>query len=257
MKSIFLLFFVAATLFGQSCKTSSQATTTSVPVDPKATAIAQEVLAALGGRKAWEDTRFIAWTFNNQYHIWDKKTNDLRYERGDSLVVLSNLSTRQGQVFLRGTQVTDTTRASPLIRRMYPMWANNSYWLLMPYKILDPGVTLRYKGDGTTQAGAPADMLEMTFSQVGVTPDNKYLLAVDKKSRLITEWSYFAKYTDEKPNFTRPWTNYQKYGKLLLSSGRSTDPNDRLNIKDIHAAATLDPALFTQKTVVDRQAIWK
>ncbi|ALJ01260.1 hypothetical protein DC20_06125 [Rufibacter tibetensis] len=235
------------------CQTSAPAAQGSA--DAKAAAIAQEVMQALGGKKAWDNTRYLAWTFNNQYHLWDKKTNDLRYERGDSLVVISNLDTKQGKVFLRGTQVTDTTKANPQLRRMYPTWANNSYWFIMPYKLQDAGVTLTYVGEGKTQAGASADILQMTFNKVGVTPDNKYLLAVDKQSRLITEWNYFAKFTDEKPAFTRPWTNYQRYGDIMLSSGRSTDTADRLNIRDIAAPASVAPELFNSSTPINRSQI--
>jgi hypothetical protein len=125
----------------------------------------------------------------------------------------------------------------------------------MPYKLQDAGVTLKYVGEGQTQAGAPADILQMTFNKVGVTPDNKYLLAVDKKSRLVTEWSYFGKFTDEKPAFTRPWTNYQRYGDILLSSGRSTDPNDRLNIKDIAVPATVSAEVFRSPTPLDKSKL--
>jgi hypothetical protein len=250
MRLFFLYLFLSSSMLLVKCgSTSPEALGTA---DPKAAALAKEVMQAMGGRKAWEDTRFLAWTFNNQYHLWDRKTNDLRYERGDSLVVISNLDTKKGQVFLRGTQVTDTTKANPWLRRMYPTWANNSYWFIMPYKLQDAGVTLKYVGEGQTQAGAPADILEMTFQKVGVTPDNKYLLAIDKKSHLITEWSYFAKYTDPNPAFTRPWTNYQRYGNLLLSSGRSTDPNDRLNIRDIAAPANVAPDVFSSPKPINR-----
>ncbi|KAA6433172.1 hypothetical protein ACD591_05790 [Rufibacter glacialis] len=254
MRLILFLLLFSGSLLSLKCQQNAPATENST-ADPKAAAIAQNVMEALGGQEGWDNTRYLAWTFNNQYHVWDKKTNDLRYERGDSLVVIYNLDNKEGQVFLRGTQVTDTATANPILRRMYPAWANNSYWLLMPYKLQDPGVTLAYVGEGKTQAGAPAEILQMTFSKVGVTPENKYLVAVDKQSNLITEWSYFSKYTDDTATFTRPWTNYQRYGDILLSSGRSTDPADRVNIRDIAVPASLPAEVFKSPTPLDRSRI--
>ena len=29
----------------------------------------------------------------------------------------------------------------------YAIWVNDTYWLLMPYKMKDPGVTLAYDGE--------------------------------------------------------------------------------------------------------------
>ena len=48
-------------------------------------------------------------------------------------------------------------------------WINDTYWLVMPFKLKDSGVTLKYVGDGKTQAGDDADVLAMTFKNVGVT----------------------------------------------------------------------------------------
>ena len=38
-------------------------------------------------------------------------------------------------------------------------WINDSYWLVMPYKLLDPGVRLRHLGERTTSEGETADVL--------------------------------------------------------------------------------------------------
>ena len=69
----------------------------------------------------------------------------------------------------------------------------------------------------------------MTFSKVGVTPDNKYQVWVDKKTHLVTQWAYFEKFTDEKPEFQQAWTDYKKYGQILLSSGRGKENGSTLN----------------------------
>jgi len=208
--------------------------------DAKATAIADKVIKNMGGEKAWNNTRFLAWTWRNQYHVWDKFENNFRWEK-DTLVVIANLNTRQGKAYSKGKDITNEAAGQKLIQNMYPVWANNSYWFIMPFKLKDNGVSLKYKGDGTTQAGEQADLLELTFEKVGVTPDNRYILAVDKKSGLITEWSYFRNYTDEKPGFTMPWTNYQTYDKIKISSGRG---DAKMGITDIAVLDKVPDAVF-------------
>ena len=44
----------------------------------------------------------------------------------------------------------------------------------MPYKLKDSGVTLKYKGQDTLETGHPAEKLQLTFEEVGKTPENKY-----------------------------------------------------------------------------------
>jgi len=200
-----------------------------VNLDVQATAIADKVIKTMGGHKAWDNTRILAWTWRDQYHVWDKYDNNFRWEK-DTLVVIANLDTRQGKAYSKGRDITDEAAGQKLIQNMYPIWANNSYWFIMPFKLKDNGVKLKYKGIGTTQAGENADLLELTFENVGVTPDNRYILAVNKNSGLITEWSYFKKYTDEKPGFTMPWTDYQTYGKIKISSGRGDAKMGMTNI---------------------------
>ena len=49
--------------------------------DKEAIAIADEVMEAMGGRKAYDNTRFISWNFfGARKHIWDKQTGDVRIE---------------------------------------------------------------------------------------------------------------------------------------------------------------------------------
>jgi hypothetical protein len=57
---------------------------------------------------------------------------------------------------------------------------------------------------------------------VGVTPDNKYHVWVDKKSRLVTQWAFFEKFTDEKPGLMNAWSGYIKVGKILISTERGS-----------------------------------
>lgn len=192
--------------------------------DAKAMAIADEVMQAMGGRQAWDDTRYISWGFfNRRKLLWDKQAGICRIEwLTRPLKVLINLNDGTGKVSLGGVIQTHPDSLAKYLDMGKKVWINDSYWLVMPFKLKDSGVTLKYLGDAKTEAGAAADLLQMTFAGVDVTPDNKYQVWVDKKTRLITQWAYFEKFSDEKPAILNAWGNYKRCGKILLSSERGS-----------------------------------
>ena len=190
--------------------------------DPKAVQLADEVMAAMGGRKAWDNTHLIAWNFfGARKLIWDKWTGNVRVDNlKDDQTVLLNINNDKGRVFRNGAELTEPDSVAKYVKQAKGAWINDSYWLLMPFKLKDSGVTLKYLGEEPTADNKPADMLQMTFKNVGNTPDNRYKIWVDKPSHLVTQWAYYPKATDAQPRFTLPWIDYQKHGDILLSGER-------------------------------------
>ncbi|WP_266369434.1 hypothetical protein [Tellurirhabdus rosea] len=210
--------------------------------DARAVQIADQVMAAMGGRKAWDNVHYLAWTFfGNRRLIWDKWTGNVRIDnlKNDQTVVL-NVNNEQGRVFRNGKEETGPDSVAKYVKQARAAWINDSYWLVMPYKLKDSGVTLKYLGEEAAQDGKPADVIQLTFKGVGVTPENKYKVWVDKTSHLVSQWAYFPKYTDEAPRFTLPWTDYKKYGGILLSGKRG----DR-ELTDIMVFTGLPGEVFT------------
>ena len=188
--------------------------------DQKAIAIADEVMVRLGGRQNWDDTRYITWRFfGGRLHVWDKWSGNIRFEQGDA-VVLMNIHTRQGKVWQGGKETVVADSLAKWLDSGYKSWINDSYWIAMPYKLKDTGVTLKYGGQGQTQEGRAADILVLTFAGVGVTPQNKYDVYVDKESRLVTQWAFYSTVGDAEPRFITPWANWRQYGRIWLSDGR-------------------------------------
>jgi len=197
--------------------------------DARAIAIADEVMAALGGRAAWDDTRFLTWSFfGRRTHVWDKQSGDLRYDDGDRLVLM-NLNTKEGKVFENGQELEGAAKDEAL-HDTESAWINDSYWVFMPYKLKDTGVTLKYAGTGSTAAGESADILELTFKGVGRTPDNKYHVYVEESSRLVTQWDYYQVATDAEPRFQIPWKDWQRKGSILLSANRGERQHENVAV---------------------------
>lgn len=206
--------------------------------DLLATLIADKVMLAMGGRQAWDATRFLSWNFfGSRLHYWDKHTGAVRIEDLKSdLQVLMNIHTKEGMVQKNGEQLSGDS-LSYYLDRGYGWWVNDSYWLIMPYKLKDTGVTLKYMGTDTAKS---ADQLQMTFEEVGVTPENIYHVWVDIDSKLVTSWAYYKDSTVLEPRFDLPWTDYQQYGSILLSSKRG-----QYELTDIQVLDSLDGSFFT------------
>ena len=215
--------------------------------DARAVALANRVMQQMGGYDAWKKARYFGWGFfGGQYQIWDKYTGDFHWEK-DTLVANYNLRTQRGRVFSRGKDISATPAGQKLLANLTPIWINNSWWLLMPFKLKDSGVTLTYKGPGKLMSGAPADVLQMTFKNVGVTPENRYEVLVSRTSGLVEEWAYFPKASDAKPAFRRRWNDYRKHGSLAAGRDEATKP---ARLDDIAQVQTLPAGVMSSPTPV-------
>ncbi|MEM6380079.1 MAG: hypothetical protein AAF705_17935 [Bacteroidota bacterium] len=216
--------------------------------DEKAMAIADEVMEAMGGRQAWDTTRFIQWTFfGRRTLLWDKQTGNVRVDvPGDSTIYLVNINDETGKVQLKGQDISASDTLQTYVERGKSIWINDSYWLVMPFKLKDSGVTLKYIGQDTMNGGIKADVLELTFAEVGRTPDNKYKVYVDLEDRMVKQWDFFSKYDDPAPRMSTPWQDYKPYGALMLSGNRG-----RGQLTDIKVLNEVPETAFTDFAAID------
>jgi hypothetical protein len=211
--------------------------------DPSAIQLADSIMHAMGGRENWDNTRYISWTFFGRRDlVWDKHTGRVRIDsKPDSTIYLVNVNTGEGKVKIKGTEITEPDSLKKLVDKAKSIWINDSYWLVMPFKLKDTGVTLKYMGEDTLK-GERFNTLVLTFREVGVTPQNKYKLYVDINEKLVRNWAYYSNADQDTANFIRPWDNYLKYGTILLSADRS----DKGGPSNVKVEATLPDKLFTE-----------
>lgn len=211
--------------------------------DPAAIELADSIMNAMGGRENWDNTRFISWNFFGRRNlVWDKNGNRVRIESiPDSTIYLLDMNTMKGRVQSKGQELTEPDSLNKMLERAKSIWINDSYWLVMPFKLKDSGVTLKYMGEDSL-ANSLYNVLQLTFENVGDTPQNKYDLYVDIKDKLIKNWSYYKDVSQDSASFTRPWDNYQKYGSILLSADRS----DGGGPKNVKVDEQLPDAVFTE-----------
>ena len=210
----------------------------------KATSIAKRVISAMGGDENFEETNFIGWTFfGSRKLIWDKQNDRVRVDYlKKELTIMTSLNSEETKLFINGSEITDADSLIKYSTRGKRIWANDSYWLLMPFKLLDEGVNLKYVKD-TLINNVNTSILEMTFENVGFTPENKYWIYVDMNSYLITQWDFFDKYTDTIPEFSNTWSDYKKYDKLLISGDRGVEGK----LENIYVVDEMPAAIFETK----------
>jgi len=195
--------------------------------DAKAVALADSVMEACGGAENWKNARIVTWDwFGKRLNVWNKQTGDIRVEARRSLILM-NLNTRKGRAWKDGHEITEPADLQRAIDYGYEAWINDSYWMFLPFKLKDSGVTLKYLGEDTTAEGRKADMISLTFNGVGLTPKNKHVVYIDKDSKLLVQWDFYRDAEDPAPHFFVPWKNYQKFGNILLSDDRGEGPRKK------------------------------
>ena len=141
-----------------------------------------------------------------------------------------------------------------MIQEAYGRFINDSYWLLMPLKMQDPGVNLDYDGEATRD-GETYDVIKLTFDHVGLTPGDTYWVFVNRKTHLVDRWEYIlqdeggskekaaetpktagappaASADGSRTSATAPpprapertawtWTDWQQFGPLKLATTKS------------------------------------
>lgn len=212
--------------------------------EPEIPKFVQKLVDAMGGLNNYNNVHYLEWEFGKRKLYWDKWTGDLRVEnKEENQTVLMNLNTLKGKVFENNLAVEDEQKSKQLLQKAKNWWINDSYWLLMPWKLQDPGVNLRFLKTETLPNGSIADVLELTFENVGATPENKYWVYIDQNDHLIKQWAYYKNYKDAEPKFLKPWDNYQKTGAILLSYNRSKEGGGPRNVV---VKSNVDSGIFTQ-----------
>jgi len=239
---------IAATLVAS---TAIVATSAALPApagqsDARAVELAQSTLEAMGGAEAWNNTRYISWKFmGGRLHVWDKWTGNHRMEQttrdGDTLVSLFNVNNRSARIFRNGAQIADPTELAEQQNRAFRSWNNDTYWAFMPYKLLDGGVTLRYLGERAMQDGRMADVLQLTFENVGDTPDNKYEVFIAQDTGLVEQWTHWSRFDDPEPSFTLPWADWRRFGAVMIATNHGRERDWSFHVYD-----SLPETVFTE-----------
>ena len=222
--------------------------------DKKAAALADKVLDSLGGNEAWNNTHYLRFDFAvdregktlvRRSHTWDKWTGRYRLEgtrEGAPYTVLMNVNTKEGTAYLKGNRL-EGEELKKALDQAYGTWVNDTYWLLMPYKMKDPGVILAYDGE-EVKDGDAWDKVRLTFDNVGLTPKDKYWAYVNRKTGFVDRWDFVLK-GESKPPASFSWKNWKEYGKIRLADDREGADGTRIYFPVLDVPGTVAETVFT------------
>lgn len=238
--------------------------------DEKAIAIVDEVIKASGGADQWGKTRYMKFTFvvkqgdkrsSVRTHYWDKFEQRSRLEGssrdGKALVALSDHKTKAGQATLDGQLLFDAD-AKKYTDLAYGTLINDSYWLVMQFKLKDPGVRLRH--DGEVKVGPVTyDKILVSFDDgIGLTSKDRYWLYVNRDTHVVEKWSFVL--TGEAAG-TAPrafaWEDYNTIGGLKLSLRKTQDGGENpaaIVLENVQVFDTLPDSVFTSTSAVQLTA---
>jgi hypothetical protein len=214
------------------------------------------VVEALGGAENFQAMRYLSFHFvverdtqrtSDWRHAWDRFTGDYRLEgrnaKGEELLVIFNVETKRGEAFKNGRMVEGEELAM-MLDFAYGRFINDTYWLLMPYKLRDPGVMLTFDGEETIDKQR-FQIIKLTFvPSAGLTPQNIYRVFVDPATSRIHRWEYFPEDGQE----ARPakWLEWRKFDGVTLAVERQMETsNTRLLFENIVVSREVPPGLFS------------
>jgi hypothetical protein len=216
--------------------------------DQAAIALAQKTIAAMGGMDAWKNVRAIRFNFQVEpkgqqpravKHLWDRQNSRDHVEGtidGKATIAWVDLRNKQGQAWTEGKKLEGEALRKAL-DWANSRWINDTYWLIMPLKTLDSGVTLK-----TAEDTGKHQILHLSFSNVGETPGDQYRAHINKETGLMDRWEYTLQ-DGTKGDWN--WVEWQSFGNLKLSKLKSkSDGTVNIRFEPLQVMESADPSFF-------------
>lgn len=143
----------------------------------QADVLAYKMLNALN-YEAYNNTDYLEWTFKNRHHFkWNKTENTciVFWKNHEVQLDLKDYSKSKA---LSSNVEQDGKQKEKLIKKAIGYFNNDSFWLVAPYKVFDPGTERRLV---TVENGKKS--LLVTYTSGGSTPGDSYLWHLDRKGK--------------------------------------------------------------------------
>lgn len=239
-------------------QTTTAPATTPPPAARSADDIARRAVENLAG-PAWANARYFAFTFNivsnravlaSYPQRWDRSTGDYRVSgrdpQGIPFTVIMNVNTRKGRGWRDDQEVQNPT---DLLEVGYRRFVNDTYWLLMPIKSMDPGVHREYIGERMDSCGMAWDVVKLTFEAgAGMAPQDQYWMWVNRDTGLVDEWDMKLTGTKpEDPSHRVYFHDFRRVGGLLLSTRREIrDKNQEIRLEGVTVLPEVPKGAFSK-----------
>lgn len=139
--------------------------------NPKADVLANNILKAVK-HEAYKNTRYIDWSFGGRRHYkWDKQEHIVEVAWNDVKVLLHPNDIEKSTVYLDGVETEKNKKG--LVKRAWDLFNNDSFWLVAPHKLYEPGIIRSIVMEEGKEA------LNVKYTTGGTTPGDSYTWIVD------------------------------------------------------------------------------
>ena len=213
--------------------------------------LARRAFDVLAG-PAWEKARYFEFTFGVQHRNgptsavpqrWDRTTGQYRVTGRDAkqndYVVVMNVVTKKGRVWLNGEEVHES-RADDTLELAYKRFLNDTYWLLMGLRMLDPGVVREAMGERTDSCGRTWDVLKVTTSA-----DTAWVW-INRDTGIVEEWDMrLPGAPAEEPPVEVMFHDYGRFNGVLISTRREVrNRNQTIKIDGLKISSEVPKGAF-------------
>ncbi|MEL6613509.1 MAG: hypothetical protein AAFQ53_15540 [Bacteroidota bacterium] len=237
-----------------------------IPLHSAADSLAMQAFDYAGGPAAWASVAALRFDFAIErggeripirHHLWDRTTGAYRidWSNGDTLyTALFDVNDyTAGSAYMNGMPLADSTLADAL-DNAEQAYLNDTYWLLLPVKLFDDGVT---RGLDADSSDATTAALTLAFDGVGLTPDDAYWVYINRDSGAVEGWTYVLESGGVGQS---AWVDYQTFeteaGPVLLSARKERADGLAILTDALALPTDLDPAAFTDPaTRLDGRAL--
>ena len=187
--------------------------------NPNADKLAHNMLKAIK-HEAYKNTRYIDWSFKGKrFYKWDKTQHIVEVKWNDAKVLLHPNDLTKSTVYLNDKEVSYNDN---LVKRALRFFNNDSFWLVAPHKLFEPGIYRSIRiVDGK-------EALHVKYSKGGTTPGDSYTWLLDK-NYMPTHYQMYVQ-AMKKKGTTVTWENW-----IQTTSGTLLPKNHRyLSGKEIN-----------------------
>lgn len=192
--------------------------------------LASEVMKALN-KDAFDTIPYLQWEFfrAGQKYLWNKTENQAVIEWAENKVIM-DLDAVNGVAYKQGVKQNGKAH-DKLIQKAWSNWCNDSFWMIAPFKLFDPGTSREVVEleDGRTG-------LKITYNSGGVTPGDVYLWELDENNR-PTGWKMWTSILPVK-GIASAWDGWENHMGAQLST-KHTLLGKEVTMKNVKAG--IDP----------------
>ena len=151
--------------------------------NPNADKLAHSMLKAIK-HEAFKNTHYIDWSFKGKrFYKWDKIQHIVEVKWNDAKVLLHPNDLTKSTVYLNDKEVSYNDN---LVKRALRFFNNDSFWLVAPHKLFEPGIYRSIRiVDGK-------EALHVKYSRGGTTPGDSYVWILDE-NYLPTHYQMYLK----------------------------------------------------------------